>query len=689
MIDETTQSVTAGWSTQMGTSCLEDDFLKQWGMRLLCLFLFPVLPLGAVFGLVALFGVPILIIAFIIGAVLGLAGAILSAYIRLFLTSGKVRVDGEILTYTAGKKEAFLLCLKTGLLIFVTLGIYWLIGFSSTSMSKARQSRTTRVGEASNIKRSGFVGNFLFVLIPKILISAIPLSLLVIIGLVPLRQHSERFWTELARVGTRFRPPNMELWSLTKSIARNGFSALGDPAYYNEVTTLVWTAILLFTTFFLLLPWYRHKMIIWETTHTSVDGYRLRFTATFGQYVGNAYLGLLMAAVPATLIVLLIVYQRKIVFAVWLILMILAALALFAVMGYMSLRAARFRAKHTAVLAPPSKHAPWDIYMIPEKELHLTLGQSTRAVFSPQMRRSTANYFKRYWTLYLLLAIPIVYLIIFRYIPMLYIQIGFKQNNIIIPIWDVSWAENYGFGWLVNAFKTRDFALAMRNTLMLNGLDLLLGFPAPVILAIMLNELAFKRYKRITQTIFYMPHFLSWVIIASLSIQLFNGTNGMINMLLKQAGQSSILPFEGGWQWVAMYVLLGIWQGAGWGTIIYLAAITNINPELYEAASVDGANRLSRIWHVTLPGLRPTIIILLIMRMGGIIGSDFERPFALRNPITTQVSDVLSIFVFLRGIRGTQFATGAAVGIFQSVVGLIFLFSANALAKRFGERGVW
>jgi putative aldouronate transport system permease protein len=341
------------------------------------------------------------------------------------------------------------------------------------------------------------------------------------------------------------------------------------------------------------------------------------------------------------------------------------------------------------VLTPPSLQAPWDVYMVPEKDLHLTKAQAAQRVFNAENRRKMASYFSRYWTLYALLFIPIVYLIIFRYIPMLFIQIGFKQNNIVIPIMDVSWADDYGFSWLLNAFKQRDFILAMRNTLMLNGLDLIVGFPAPIILAILLNELAFKKFKRISQTIFYMPHFLSWIIISALALQLFSARYGLVNMMFGNMGLNPIMPFENNTQWVIMYNLLGVWQGAGWGTIIYLAAITNINPELYEAANVDGANRLRKIWHVTLPGLRPTIIILLIMRMGGIVGSDFERPFALMNPLVTQVSEVLSIYVYRRGIMGLQFSLTAAVGIFQSVICLIFLFAANALAKKFGERGVW
>ncbi|MCL2031075.1 MAG: ABC transporter permease subunit [Oscillospiraceae bacterium] len=684
-----TDEITRPWSARMGASGLEDRFLPQWGMRLLCLLLCPILPAGVFLGMVGIFRVPVLIIAFVTSVLLGLMGSVLSAYLRIFLISGRVRVDGELVAYTGDKWQTLRLCLKTGVLNFVTLGVYWLIAFEAVDFNKARYSRTTRAGEASNVKRSGFVGNFLHLIIPRVILATVTGLVMFATGLIPLRPHSQLFWNELARPGTRLRPPSMELWELTKAVVRSGVSAFADQTYYNEVTTLIWTAILLFVAYFVLFPWYRHKKLKWEITNTSIDGYRLRYEASYGSYAANSYLNLLLAAIPAVSLVLLFLYRRRIFPALVAALAVLASLALFAALGYISYRMARFRAQNTRVLAPPNPQAPWEVYMISEKELGMTLAQSTRDVFNPKARKRTANYFSRYWTLYALLLVPIVYLIIFRYIPMLYIQMGFKQNNIVIPIWDVSWADNYGFGWLVNAFSTKDFALAMRNTLMLNGFDLLVGFPAPIVLAILLNELAFKRYKRITQTIFYMPHFLSWVIISALAVQLFATSNGMINVVLEQLGSGPLRPFDVNTQWVVMYVLVSVWQGAGWGTIIYLAAITNINPELYEAASVDGANRLSRIWHVTIPGIRPTIIVLLIMRMGGIVGSDFERPFALRNPVVTEVSDVLSIFVYLRGILGTRFSLTTSVGIFQSVICLIFLFSANALAKRYGERGVW
>ncbi len=303
--------------------------------------------------------------------------------------------------------------------------------------------------------------------------------------------------------------------------------------------------------------------------------------------------------------------------------------------------------------------------------------------------RKTAAYIKRYWTLYLLLAIPLAYFLVFKYIPMIYIQIAFKKYSIVQNVWDMEWAANHGFEYFIKAFSNRDFLYALRNTLTLNLLDLALGFPAPIILALLLNELVFKRFKRITQTIVYMPHFLSWIIISGLALQLFAPTNGFVNILLNKLGLEAIPFLNDPTHWIFTYIFLGIWQSVGWNTIIYLAAITGINPELYEAAAVDGASRLKKIWHITLPGLRPTIVILLIMSLGRILGSEFDRPFALTNKLVISVSNVISTFVYTYGIRGLQFSLTTAVGLFQSVICVIFLLMANSIARKFGERGIW
>ena len=297
-------------------------------------------------------------------------------------------------------------------------------------------------------------------------------------------------------------------------------------------------------------------------------------------------------------------------------------------------------------------------------------------------------YLRRYGTLYLLLLLPVLFFLIFRYYPMQWIALAFKKNNIIQPLWSVPWV---GFEWFEKAFKSKAFINSLKNTITLNLMDLVCGFPAPIILALLLNELTFKRFKKVTQTVLYLPHFLSWIIISGLATRLLADNDGLLNLVYKQMSGDTLatIPFLSNptyWRWT--YIVLGIWKEAGWGTIIYLAALTNISPELYEAAAVDGAGRFRRIWHVTLPGLRPTIITLLIMRMGYILGSEFARPLAMSNKLVTDVSNVISIFVYQRGLQNNQFALSTAVGLFQSVVGVVFLIGANTLAKRFGERGI-
>jgi putative aldouronate transport system permease protein len=303
--------------------------------------------------------------------------------------------------------------------------------------------------------------------------------------------------------------------------------------------------------------------------------------------------------------------------------------------------------------------------------------------------RKTITYFKRYWTLYLLLLLPITYFIIFKYIPITYIQIAFKKYSIVQSPWEMPWAANHGFEYFIKAFGNKDFLIALRNTILLNFLDLLVGFPAPIILALILNELKYPRFKRLTQTIAYMPHFLSWIIISGLALQLFAPTNGLINILLNRLGFDPIPFLNDPTHWVWTYILLGVWQSVGWNAIIYLAALTSINPELYEAAAIDGAGRFKKNLHIKLTRLRPTIIKLMILSLGRILGSEFDRPYALSNNLVKNVSSVIATFVYSHGIKGLQFSLTTAVGLFQSVVCVIFLFVANALAKRFGERGVW
>jgi len=298
-------------------------------------------------------------------------------------------------------------------------------------------------------------------------------------------------------------------------------------------------------------------------------------------------------------------------------------------------------------------------------------------------------YLKKYWQLYLLLLLPMVYLIVFKYIPMYYVTIAFKKYSIVKSIPEMPWAKNHGFEYFIKAFSNRDFKNALKNTIGLNLLDLIVGFPIPIMFALLLNELRFKFFKKSVQTIAYMPHFLSWVIIYGLALQLFTPSNGLINMVIQKMGFDPIPFLNDGPTWVKTYIGLGVWQSFGWNSIVYLAAIAGISPELYEAASVDGAGRFKKMWHITLPGIKPTIVVLLVMALGNILGSGFDRPFALQNNLVMKYAEVISTFVYKNGIKGLQFSLTTAVGLFQSVVGVFFLLLANWGSRKLGERGIW
>lgn len=302
-------------------------------------------------------------------------------------------------------------------------------------------------------------------------------------------------------------------------------------------------------------------------------------------------------------------------------------------------------------------------------------------------KQNPGVYLKRYWQLYLLLLVPLLYLIIFKYSPMYYVTIAFKKYSIVQSVVDMPWAKNHGFEYFIKAFKDKDFLYALRNTITLNMLDIIIGFPIPIIFALLLNELRLKFFKKSVQTIAYMPHFLSWVIIYGIALQLFT-KNGLVNLVIQNLGGEPIKFLDDKTNWVATYILLGVWQSFGWNSIIYLAAISGISPELYEAASVDGAGRFQKMWHITLPGIRPTIVVLLILALGNVLGSGFDRPFALQNNAVMENAEVISTYVYKNGIKSLQFSLTTAVGLFQSIVNVIFLLLANWFSRKMGERGI-
>lgn len=301
--------------------------------------------------------------------------------------------------------------------------------------------------------------------------------------------------------------------------------------------------------------------------------------------------------------------------------------------------------------------------------------------------KNISHYLKRDWQLYVLLLIPVAMVVLFKYSAYPGIRMAFMDYK---PARGYSGSEWVGFGIFAKIFSDADFLRALKNSLIFNFLDLLLGFPVPIILAIMINEIKFPKFKKVTQTILYLPHFLSWVIVASVAYSIFKPQTGLINIFLMNNGWiKEGIPFlTEKWHWAVSYILIAVWQNMGWGTIIYLAAITSINGELYEAATVDGANRMRKIWHITLPGLRATMITLLILNLGRLMGSNFERLNAFDN---TQVRDFqyqLAIFVFDKGLGAGRFSVATAANLFQSLIGLLLVVLTDRFAKSLGEDGL-
>ena len=308
---------------------------------------------------------------------------------------------------------------------------------------------------------------------------------------------------------------------------------------------------------------------------------------------------------------------------------------------------------------------------------------------STKTAKKRVNWLHRDWRLYVMLILPIAFYILFCYKPMVGVIIAFQKYNMFSKsLFQSPWIGLKNFEV---AMKMPDFLPALRNTLWLNVLGLVAGFPVPIVLAIMLNEMKSLRVKKVSQTLLYLPHFLSWIIIGGMVLQIFSQQTGIINStLLKWGWIDKSIPFlSDGPHWQATYTLIGVWQGMGWGTILYLSAIAGINMELYEAAKIDGANKMRQIWHVTLPGIRSTIVILLILSIGQMMNISFDRPQVLGNPQVRDYCDVLSTFVYRIGIQNQKFARATAVGLFQSVIGLILITGANFIAKRLGEEGIW
>lgn len=293
--------------------------------------------------------------------------------------------------------------------------------------------------------------------------------------------------------------------------------------------------------------------------------------------------------------------------------------------------------------------------------------------------------FRRNKYIYLMLAPVVLYYLVFHYVPMYGAQIAFKDYIPARGIWGSPWI---GFEHFQDFFRSIYFWRLIRNTLAINVLDIALGFPAPIILALLLNELTSERFKRTVQTITYMPHFISLVVVVGMVID-FTARDGLINQLSALFGVQPIAFLQRPDMYWFIYVLSGVWQSIGWGSIIYLAAITGIDPTLYEAAKVDGANRFRQIWNVTLPGIMPTIILLLILRVGQMMTVGYEKTILLYNPLTLETADVISSYVYRKGILDADFGFSSAVGLFNSVINFALLIAANRISRRLSQNSVW
>ncbi|SHE11190.1 Inner membrane ABC transporter permease protein ycjO [Chlamydia abortus] len=287
----------------------------------------------------------------------------------------------------------------------------------------------------------------------------------------------------------------------------------------------------------------------------------------------------------------------------------------------------------------------------------------------------------------ILMFVPcLLYYVLFKYLPMFGIVISFKNYNLYKGIWDSDWV---GLKYYVMFFQNPDFPILLRNTFLLGFYKLLFGFPAPIILALLLNEVKNMVFKRFVQTVSYLPHFISNVVVASMVIMFLSPSGGMINKLIESLGFEAINFMVEPKLFRSIYVASEIWQHIGWETIIYLAALTSIDPMLYEAAEIDGASRWKKLWNVTLPGIAPAIVILFILNVGKVLEIGFEKVFLLYNPATYETADILSTYVYRTGLMQGNFSYAAAIDLFTGVVSLIFIYSTNYLSRKLGETSLW
>lgn len=294
-------------------------------------------------------------------------------------------------------------------------------------------------------------------------------------------------------------------------------------------------------------------------------------------------------------------------------------------------------------------------------------------------------YFKKNIALFIMFAPAIVFFIVFRYVPMLGLMISFQDYSLRGGMWNSDWVGLRNFKLL---FTNPSMFQIIKNTFFLSVTRIIIGFPIPIILALLLNEVRKDWFKRSVQTIVYLPHFLNWVIIGGLILTLFGADRGSINLILHRLGFDKIPFLYQTSSWLTIYFSSGIWKEMGWGSIIYLATLANINPVLYESSSIDGASRLQQIFYITIPSIVPTMVILLILAVERVMEVGFDQIYVLSNPAVSRTSEVIATFSYSMARRGTNFGLVSAMGFFESLVGLVLIISVNRIARSF-KQSLW
>lgn len=288
-----------------------------------------------------------------------------------------------------------------------------------------------------------------------------------------------------------------------------------------------------------------------------------------------------------------------------------------------------------------------------------------------------------------LLAIPVlVYYILFCYVPMFGIVIAFKDYVPVKGVFNSPWADMYGFEHFISFIKDPYFVRVLRNTLLISVYSIIFGFPSPIIFAILLNEIRSNKFKRTVQTITYLPHFISMMVVCGM-ITTFVGREGFINDIIVALGGERSNLITRPELFRTIYIVSDMWQGVGWNSIVYIAALTAIDQQLYEAATIDGAGVFRKIWHISIPGIMPTVIIMLIMRLGSLLSVGYEKIILLYTEMTYETADVISSYVYRRGILNTDYSFSAAVGLMNAVVNFIVIYISNRISKKLSETSLW